>query len=147
VNASACPGAFLESGGLKASEAQDKWARSGFQATRSRRAILLRVRNNDVVFKRVPELLGLILLDHSATFTRYVTQTHVYVAPSSDPTPHVFYGIRIVYAQDLGYGYSRGPLEGFITLTPGNPTDTLLLWTKSGFTRMIVEDNVALPDK
>jgi hypothetical protein len=44
-----------------------------------------------------------ILLDHDPIFT-------VYYTPTTKPEAKLF-SIRIVYALDAGYGYSRGPFE------------------------------------
>ena len=89
------------------------------------------------VFAQGPQFVGLNLLDHDPTFTRYASRP---ILNSNDSNSFTFYAIRIIYAQDLGYGDSNGPLEMYLIVKQTNDPRvcmTVICWTSEDFYRLL----------
>jgi hypothetical protein len=67
-------------------------------------------KTTSIVHQMLDQYPRVIILDHSPTFTES--------APSNS-----FYICRITYAIDLGYGYSRGPMLGYIAIYHNSVSD------------------------
>jgi hypothetical protein len=88
------------------------------------------------VFAHDPQFVGLNLSDHDPTFTRYASRPIL----NSNSNLFTFYAIRIIYAQDLRYGDSNGPLEMYLIVKPtSNPRVcmTVICWTSEDFYRWL----------
>jgi hypothetical protein len=58
---------------------------------------------------------GMKLLDHDPLFSKYIRTSR-----TTGRQVVAFYSIRMVCAQELGYGYSRGPFELYMIILPGD---------------------------